>query len=190
MKILSLMVFAVFLGDTAVLANESDFETRMYGYSVKRASDIDVVTEEKATEIRLKRLFREEFRKHVLATMAQHIKEDSVLKKHRTRPDIRIFYQILSDGNSHFDYRSTVNDSATLKLFCRLDSVLRNCSFCQIPESQGEAFGGWISLSELFQISDESVLSRDFFLRTMQLEKTKEGSKTKADTEHMAAPTF
>lgn len=191
MKILCLMIVAVFLGETAVWADESDFEKRMYGYSVTRASDIGIVSEQRAKEIRLERFFREEFRKHVLATMAQRIKEDSVLKKHSARSDIRIFYQILSDGNSHFDYQSSVNDTATLKLFCRLDYTLRNCSFCQIPESQGEAFGGWISLSELFQIPEEGVLSRDFFLRTMPVVKTQKDVKAKkTDTEHMAAPTF
>ncbi|MBX9569242.1 MAG: hypothetical protein K2X77_10125 [Candidatus Obscuribacterales bacterium] len=185
------IILGVNLNALPVWADERDFEPRMNSYSVKRASDIDIVSRDDVAELRMKALFREEFKKHVLSTMAECIENDPIVRKNRTNSDIRIFYQILSDGNSSFDYRSSVNNQNILKLFRRLNNLLNKGSFCQIPESQGEAFGGWVSLPELLQGQREvRILPKDFFVKSMGVAKPKQGLKMVRPADHMAAPIF
>lgn len=162
---------------STVLADEKDFEPRMFDYTVKRASDIKVLSEQDFEAISSRRLFHEEYKKHVLLTMARNVQKDPLLKKYRRNSDIRIFYQILSSGDGIYTYKSSQGKETTLalKIFSRLDGVLNKCEFCSIPESQGIRFGGWVSLSELFELpSDTRILSKDFFERAMNTKKNKQ----------------
>lgn len=189
--LLGLILIGATLNAPPAQADERDFEPLKHSYSVKRASDIDVISADDVAEVRMKNLFREEFRKHVISTMSECIKSDPIVRKSRANSGVRIFYQILSNGSSSFDFRSPVNNPATLKLFRRLNSLLSKGSFCQIPESQGEAFGGWVSLPELFQWPSEAkLLSKDFFVNSMEIAKPKQDLKTRTPVDHMAAPIF
>ena len=180
------LISIAFLCISEVLANENDFEPRMNSYSVKRASDIDIVSKDKADEILSKRLFREEFKKHVLDTLAIFVQRDPVLRK-CGNPDIKIFYQVLSDGNCHFEYKThSGSDKSELKVISRLADVLKDCSFCHIPESQGIGFGGQVSLQELLEFKgDHKLLSKDFFVRTMELKSPKQDPKIIQPIEHV-----
>lgn len=167
----SIFIFiAVFAWSNEVLADERDFEKRMYGYSLKRASDIDVIPVSKTPEIIQKRLFREEYRKHVLAILAKCVNSDSKLRK-STNSDIIIHYVVSSDGSGYFECTSAQKaNRQILKLILQLDDVLRKQSFCIIPKSQGDQFGGHVSLSDLLKqpSEEQKILSKDFFVRAMR----------------------